>query len=991
MNGSLAEWIAAADALRHLEHFESEAISQAAEVIRDRADDYYISLVGDLFDSMREDVEDERTWASLGNAFIQFVEEGHDQLSRNGIDRAEAALYSAAAFYCGGFPASAYLSMVRMNPVPSEGLTRACYDLLARPASPLSTAVQGLLGALQDGNSAYIAQMRDAAAADARRTLGEGPEEWVPARLYQHLLKRFSAVNLRAVLPERPTGFWSPLVNALVSRRPSTWEFFPSQIQAIEANLLADGASFTLQMPTGAGKTTLCETLIFDHLERHPDDVAVLLVPFRSLASELRRTLVRQMNRLNISARCAYGGTVPSGDEVRSLQQTRLIVATPEALSGLLGADQDFLSRISLVICDEGHLLAAPSRGIVLELLLARLKSREVGEPRFVFISAIIPNVDEINAWLGGNPATVIRSAYRPTSAEFAVLRVRGTGAESSIDLEVHPHLTDPPRFTVGAFLGKREFQYLNQTTSRTRTYPFISFKTQAVASARKALPMGTAVIFAANKRGNQGAIGLAEELVEQLQHPLRLPSPLTYATAQEVQDATAYLQAEYGNEWIGTRALAQGGALHHGDIPQETREVLERLLVEKHVRLAICTATLAEGVNLPIRTLVLYSVLRGNGSGPPSALLAREIKNLVGRAGRAGSTTKGLVICANAGQWPQVEAVASERPGEDMVGALRMLVQRLAEFLAIRRQTLTNGELDGSPVLYDLVDGIDSTLIDLAAEEISQERLVELAGQLADRTFASEQADERSRTLLRHVFRLRAERIAALQSSGRLEWIRETGAKARLIAPVEAGLLSASTEWDSIEDPTDATVIDVILRWAWVNGGLESSIRNAYTLDNTVDLETIRPGFFRLVERWLAGDTFAEIATVTGLDVDDVLRILTGVVTYGLQTVVEQAIALLAKMVEAQERSLGPGILSLPGCLRFGVPTSAASVLASNGIRHRRAAIALAATTEVVSVVGMTRLTLLGVILEVLVADEPGWRTRLGTLVYRNTIDDAS
>lgn len=97
----------------------------------------------------------------------------------------------------------------------------------------------------------------------------------------------------------------------------------------------------------------------------------------------------------------SYGGTVPTGDEVRNLENTRLVVATPEALSGLLSADQTFAGRISLVICDEGHLLGAQSRGIGLELLLARLKSRETSSPRSVFISAIVPNVQEINAGSG--------------------------------------------------------------------------------------------------------------------------------------------------------------------------------------------------------------------------------------------------------------------------------------------------------------------------------------------------------------------------------------------------------------------------------------------------------------------------------------------------------------------------------------------------------------------------------------------------------------
>src|SRR5690606_13561030 len=103
---------------------------------------------------------------------------------------------------------------------------------------------------------------------------------------------------------------------------------------------------------------------LYWHLARQPADAAILLVPYRSLASELRGTLVRRLNAMGLPARCAYGGTVPTGDEIHDLDQIRAIVATPESLSGILGADPAFSQRITLVICDEGHLLDSPGRGI---------------------------------------------------------------------------------------------------------------------------------------------------------------------------------------------------------------------------------------------------------------------------------------------------------------------------------------------------------------------------------------------------------------------------------------------------------------------------------------------------------------------------------------------------------------------------------------------------------------------------------------------------
>src|ERR1035437_360452 len=404
-------------------------------------------------------------------------------------------------------------------------------------------------------------------------------------------------------------------------------------------------------MPTGAGKTALCETLLFYHLSAQPDTVAVLLVPYRSLASELRGSLVRRLNDMGISARCAYGGTVPSGDEVRAFDDTRALVATPETLSGILSANTSFAKRISLVICDEGHLLDAPSRGVGLELLLARMKVREAGVQRYVFMSAIVPNIEEINVWLGGVEDSVVRSDYRPAVAEFSVLRPVGQGASPPLDLEMHPHEQEPIRYRIERFLRREDFKWLNPKTARRNAYSFASVKTRAIAAARKALPMGAAVVFAANKRGNQGAIGLAEELLLQMEKDLPLPNPLRFADRDAINRTSEYLEGEYGANWVGTRALKVAAVLHHGDIPQETREVVERLLRDGSVALGICTNTLAEGVNLPIRTLVLYSVQRMGKQGARENLLTRDIKNLVGRAGRAGSTTKGLVICTNENQ----------------------------------------------------------------------------------------------------------------------------------------------------------------------------------------------------------------------------------------------------------------------------------------------------------------------------------------------------
>lgn len=991
MRESLQRWINNADTARHLRHFQYAQLPIDLDVIEYRLDDYYISLVGELFDNLHLPQVASTDWAQLGNAFLQFsVEMTEDHLQDRGISREDAALFASAAFYFGDFPASACLAMRRSTP-PADpaSLRAACYDFLARPGVLRSEQALGIQNDLKVGAIDSFAARRNILRQAETSALEEGPEAWIVTRLLSRLLERFQHTNLRAVLPDGFHAFWTPLVRSLVDRQPSSWEFFPSQIQAIQGGLLTSVDSYAMQMPTGAGKTTLCETLLYWHLKSHPNDVAVLLVPFRSLASELRGTLVTRLNAMDLPARCAYGGTVPSGDEVHGLEQIRAMVATPESLSGILSADPEFAQRISLVICDEGHLLDGGSRGIGLELLLARMKSRPGAAPRFVFVSAIVPNIEEINAWLGGNNGTVIRSTYRPATAEFAVLRPLGAGASTSVRLEMHPHEAEERRFNLENFLDRSSFAFINPATRRANTYGFNSIKTQAVAAARKVLPMGTTAIFAANKRGNQGAVGLAQELVNQLTRTLPLPAPLTYSEAANLNRCVSYLQTEYGEDWIGTQSVHHGAVLHHGDIPQETREVLEGLIRDSVVRLVICTSTLAEGVNLPIRSLILYSVQRQSRSGRPEAMLARDIKNLVGRAGRAGANTKGLVICANPSQWPLVLPVAAQGAGEPVSGSLLSLIQQLSDFLVREGLVLSNEFLESTNAVYPVVDGVDSTLIDLISEEVGEEVFVARARQLAEQTFAARQLPLRQADLLRSVFELRARRLIGLRPTGQLAWVRDTGAKVRLLASVANDLWPSRLDWRAPVEPLDDRLRTIILEWAWMHSELQDAVVQTFRPpgDNAA---LAKAPFFDIVRLWMFGLPFVEIRRQLQIDMNDLLAIHTRAVTFTLQTLVEQGVSLLARRLQADGQELAAGVLNFTEQLRFGAPNGAARMLAAGGVRHRRAYVALgnaiAQQGALPDAAGVKAQALAGLRLH---AD--GWRNQLGELVYANTLRDLS
>jgi helicase len=556
------------------------------------------------------------------------------------------------------------------------------------------------------------------------------------------------------------------------------------------------------------------------------------------------------------------------------------------------------------------------------------------------------------------------------------------------IHLEMHPHRDDGVNYLMENFLRKDEFQFRNRATGRLKTYGFESNKVLAIAAARKALEIGTVAVFAANKRGDRGAIGMAEELSKQLLQPLDLPVPQSYADQSRLTPAVDYLAAEYGRDWIGTKSASSGAVLHHGDIPQETREVLEKLLRQEAVRLVICTSTLAEGVNLPIRTLVLYSVQRNTGNRPVD-LKARDIKNLVGRAGRAGATTKGLVICVDENQWHLVEGVDLERAGEPVHGALLTLVRELGTRLALERRALTNEALEQTPDLFELVDGIDSTLVDLAAVEIGEEALVAAAMVVVDQTFAAQRANPYTKALLRNVFQLRARRLSGFVNLNRLGWIRSSGARPRFIDAVESNLLATTVSWGTITDPVDLGVAAALFNWAWIQPEFQMNVRAAFRLEPGVDALPAGRQLYAIVKDWLGGRRFVEIAASADIEVDVLLGIYTSTIAHSLQTLVEQAVALLEKLLAERGTELSQAVLAFPEHLRFGVPTAAARTLSASGVRHRRASISLGQAATDNRVDGGDRSAVLNFARASLRGYPDSWRRHLGELIFDNTAAD--
>ena len=954
MYDELARWAAQAESWRAFIEFELPEDRMAAYTFLPRIDDFYTALVGELFRAIQQP-DDPTDWPAVGNALGLFAAPGTGARLGAGIDRGEAALYSSAAFYLGGYPASARLVLRLAHTRPNWDGFKFLVDFLKRPGIPTSDTLDRLLAALRADEMGQVAAELQRAGVDLEAALEVGPTEYIESALRADLLERFARSNLRAVLPERPAEFWNDYVGSCLDRPSPIWEYFPSQIQAIRAGLLTEQKTFSLQMPTSAGKTALCEVLAYDQLRQQPDTRVLLLVPFRALAAELRSGPIARLKELGFDARSVYGGSVPTSDERAALDEAQFLVATPEKLSALLATNEGFLSTVSVVICDEGHLLDEGTRGVAYELLLTRLRLQAPDGLRFVFLSAIVPNIGEINSWLGGDAESVVEADYRPVALDFATRRARGSGATAKLDLDVNAHQDEPDRYRLYGVLEQRDFRYRNPATGRMKTWKFDSFKTRAVAIARKALPAGTVAVFAPNKRGREGVIALANELLNQQAAEIPLPNPIEHTREGAVEGAREYVTKEYGAAWTLTKVLTAGAALHHGDLPQELREVLERLVRNNGLRLVFCTSTLAEGVNLPLRTLVLYSAKRVDGDGGRKALPRRTLKNLVGRVGRAGSETRGMVICANEGDWPILKPVATEAALEPVRGGLARLVEALVRFLAQHQLVLSNELLEAQPAVFGLLDAMDSLLVDLMAEELDAETLREAALRVAADTFLSTQAaaDSPSMQLLAELLGLRSEAVSATFAAGRGELVRSLGISTRTLGATEAWFASEPQRWQDVDSPLDSEWIEHLVRFAWQQLDFAQEVKDLNE-SYRKDLQPLtEEDLVAVVRLRVAGAQYRVIAAAIGWGIDLTLGTFARLVEYRFQSVVDRATTIATALADEHGVELSAVAQLWNEHLRHGQPTDVGVRLAQSGVRHRSAIVFLAERGLTMPIIG--------------------------------------
>ncbi len=444
----------------------------------------------------------------------------------------------------------------------------------------------------------------------------------------------------------RESEVWKRYLTLLARPRSrGVTELWPSQIKVLESGFLGSDDSAVVRLPTSGGKTRIAEMAIIDTLQRHPEAKCVFVAPYRALAAEVERSMGSVLNDLGYRVSSVVIGSYESDEFEEFLLQTAdLLILTPEKLDLVLRLRPDISDQIKLIVLDEVHIMDDASRGIKFELLLSRIKHR-LPTIRFLVMSAVVPDstLKDFAAWLANSPDRTVMSDWRPTIQRRA--RFDWQGTNGVILFERNSEISDLDSFVPGA-ISQKQYRFINKDTRRTNTskYPKLTKGDTAAELAYTFSEQGPVLVFCTQRKWVESVCDAIlnksirfRELTGESVHPhfVRVETTRSLALAKEW----------LGEEHIVTQALSQGVAPHHGRLPNVVREAIEIDCRAGHYKVIVATNTLAQGVNLPVRTVIIHSVWRTDAERRKWRITSRDYWNIAGRAGRAGQETEGLVV----------------------------------------------------------------------------------------------------------------------------------------------------------------------------------------------------------------------------------------------------------------------------------------------------------------------------------------------------------
>lgn len=485
--------------------------------------------------------------------------------------------------------------------------------------------------------------------------------------------KRVSSSAFK-ILSERsgvPVNGW----DSYFQRNNIISEFWPSQMKLAE-NGIYEGASGVIQMPTSAGKTRSTEFIIRSSFLSARSTLAVIVAPFRSLCQEIYNDFAGHFEFDNDVHLELVSDVLQEDADPFNEGEKSILILTPEKLDYLIRQEPSIAARIGLIIYDEGHMFDDSSRGTKYELLLASLKQKLEPDTQIILISAVISNAQQVKDWLIGQDGVLVDGTdLSPTSRNIAFTEwsARYKSLQFVNPENINQSLFFVPTLLKSYPLERKPREKADRFFPNANNIPQIS----AYLGCRLAA-VGLTAVFTSRKDSAQK---MMSDISDAFDRNIQIAPPTDFSdNSIEADKVIEYISETLGPDSKNVQAARLGVLCHHASIPHGLRLVTEYSLCKSYFKTVICTSTLAQGVNLPIRYLVVASSRQAQ-----EKIKTRDFHNLMGRAGRSGKYTEGTVIFADpdiyrnrnrrGGKWSDVSGLLNSDNSEPSVSRLHLLL----------------------------------------------------------------------------------------------------------------------------------------------------------------------------------------------------------------------------------------------------------------------------------------------------------------------------
>ncbi len=358
-------------------------------------------------------------------------------------------------------------------------------------------------------------------------------------------------------------------------------ELHPPQAEAIP--LALEGKNLVAAIPTASGKSLIGYVPALKMIVTNRRKV-LYIVPLKALASEKKDDLDRFAD-LGVKVHLSSGDL---DAEDRGLADANVVVATSEKADSMIRHGSDWIRDIGLVIADEIHMIHDAGRGPTLEVALTKLMRRN-SDLQVIALSATISNADDLAAWLH---ADLVRSDWRPIPLKEGAY----FGGEITFG--------DGSRKTVGSQSKDEVWGLVEQTI----------------------MEGGQSIVFVNSRRSTEALA-------------VKFSKPLASMVGKSLTPAEEYILEGDAESTASGRKLAEcvkcGAAFHNAGLTYRQRRFIEDGFRQGRIKCIIATPTLAAGINLPARRVVIRDTTRFDTNAGNVPLPVMEIKQMCGRAGR--------------------------------------------------------------------------------------------------------------------------------------------------------------------------------------------------------------------------------------------------------------------------------------------------------------------------------------------------------------------